>query len=98
MQLCSDVNDRTYEISKSICFIVTRPKKREVFAADFRDRVVHHVVMERLEPLFEEHFIEDNYNCRKGKGTLFGVRRLHEQLRQCSNNYTKSCWIGKFDL
>lgn len=44
--------DGTYEIGRSIAFIVTKPKKREVFAADFRDRVVHHLVMLRLEPLF----------------------------------------------
>ena len=44
--------DGTYEIGRSIAFIVTKPKKREVFAVDFRDRVVHHLVMLRLEPLF----------------------------------------------
>jgi len=72
-----DVHNRTYEMSPSICFIVTRPKKREVFAADFRDRVIHHVIMQRLEPLFEDRFIDDNYNCRKNKGVLYGVKRLH---------------------
>ena len=93
-----DVHNRTYEMSPSICFIVTRPKKREVFAADFRDRVIHHVIMQRLEPLFEDRFIDDNYNCRKNKGVLYGVKRLHQQIKECSENYTKSCYIGKFDL
>ena len=63
VKLWKDVNSRKYEIGNSICFIVTKPKIREIFAADFRDRVVHHVVMMRLEPLFEEVFIDDNYNC-----------------------------------
>lgn len=85
-------------MSPSICFIVTRPKKREVFAADFRDRVIHHIIMQRLEPLFEDRFIDDNYNCRKNKGVLYGVKRLHQQIKECSENYTKSCYIGKFDL
>lgn len=52
----------------------------------------------RLEPLFESVFIEDNYNCRKGKGTLYGVQRLKEKIKECSDNYTKDCWIGKFDM
>ena len=98
VKLWKDVNSGRYEIGRSICFLVTRPKLREIFAADFRDRIVHHVVMMRLEPLFEEIFIEDNYNCRKGKGTLYGVKRLHEQIQQCSNNYTEDCYVGKFDM
>ena len=98
VKLWKDVNSGKYEIGKSICFLVTKPKLREIFAADFRDRIVHHVVMMRLEPLFEAIFIEDNYNCRKGKGTLYGVKRLHEQIQQCSNNYTEDCYVGKFDM
>ena len=54
---------------------MTRPKIREVFAADFRDRIVHHLLIRRLEPLFESAFIDDSYNCRKGKGTDYGVKR-----------------------
>lgn len=43
--LCDDVNNVTYEIGTSITFIVKFPVYREVFAADFRDRVIHHLVM-----------------------------------------------------
>ena len=97
-KLYKDIMDGTYEIGRSIAFIVTKPKKREVFAADFRDRVVHHLVMLRLEPLFEREFIKDNYNCRVEKGTLYGINRLHEQVKECSENYTQPCYIAKFDL
>lgn len=75
--LVDDINDRKYVIGSSIAFIVTRPKIREVFAADFRDRVVHHWLIGKLNPLFERVFIEDTYNCRKGKGTHYGVCRLY---------------------
>lgn len=98
VQLHREINNGTYEIGRSIAFIVAHPTKREVFAADFRDRIVHHLIVHRLEPLFERVFIEDNYNCRKGKGVLYGVKRLHEQIRECSENYTRSCWIMKNDL
>ena len=53
VKLLNDINNRTYEIGKSICFVVTRPKYREVFAASFRDRIVHHIIINELEPLFE---------------------------------------------
>lgn len=98
VDLYKKVNSRRYEIGRSITFVVTRPKDREVFAADFRDRIIHHIIMQRLEPLFEKEFIEDSYSCRKGKGTLYGVERLRDKVKALSNNYTEDCWIGKFDL
>lgn len=98
VELWREINERTYTIGRSIAFIVTKPKPREVFAADFRDRVVHHLVAKRLEPLFERVFIEDTYNCRRGKGTLYGVRRLAQKVYEVSNGYTADCYIGKFDM
>ena len=89
VKLWEELNNGTYEIGFSDAFIVTRPKYREVFAADFRDRIVHHIIINRTNKFFEEYFIEDTYNCRKGKGTLYGVKRLHEQLKQISNNFTE---------
>ena len=41
--LCDELYNRTYKPYPSTCFIITDPKKREVFAADFRDRIVHHL-------------------------------------------------------
>ena len=55
-RLCDDINDGTYEIGKSIAFVVTFPVYREVFAADFRDRIVHHLVIKELMPYFEKYF------------------------------------------
>lgn len=98
LRLWYEVNTHSYEIGKSICFLVTKPKLREVFAADFRDRIIHHIIMMRLEPLFEDIFIDDTYNCRKEKGTLYGINRLYNKVRDASNNYTKTCYIGKFDI
>lgn len=82
VELWQELNNKTYQIGKSITFVVTRPKHREVFAADFRDRIVHHIIMHRLEPLFESVFIEDNYNCRKNKGVLYGVNRLARKIQK----------------
>ena len=98
VQLWKDVNDRSYQPGKSIAFIVTEPVQREVFAADFRDRIVHHLIINKLNHLFEAQFINDSYSCREGKGTLYGVNRIAEFIRECSENYTKDCYILKMDI
>lgn len=92
------INDRTYSPSQSICFVVTRPRYREVFAADFCDRIVHHYIALRLEPLFELVFNDRTFNCRKGKGQLYGIECLKQDMYDCSEGYTKDCWIAKLDL
>ena len=70
LQLYDDLVNRTYKISSSICFIVYKPVQREVFAADFRDRVIHHLIYNYVNPVFESIFIGDSYSCRKQKGTI----------------------------
>ena len=50
---------RSYRPGRSICFITNGVKPREVFAADFRDRVVHHLLVSHGERLFEPIFIHD---------------------------------------
>lgn len=92
------INARTYTPGKSICFVVTRPRYREVFAASFEDKIVHHYIAEKLEPLFEKIFNPRTYNCRKGKGQLYGVDILKNDIRECSQNYKKDCYILKLDL
>lgn len=92
------INNRTYQPGKSICFVVTRPRYREVFAATFEDRIVHHWIALRLEPLFEEVFSPRTFNCRKGKGQMYGVNMLYNDIKECSQNYTHDCYIAKLDL
>jgi hypothetical protein len=98
VELWREINSGTYHPSRSIAFIINKPVKREVFAADFRDRVVHHLIAQRIVPLLEEQFINDSYSTRKGKGTLYGILKIEEHIRQCSENYTKDCHILKIDI
>jgi len=97
LKLTDEINSRTYEIGISRAFIITDPKIREVFAADFRDRIVHHLVIRELEPYFESYFIKDTYSCMKGRGTLHGVQRLSALIEEKSENYTKPYYIAKLD-
>ena len=92
------INTRSYLPGKSICFVVTRPRYREVFAASFEDRIVHHYMGLRLEPLFEKIFSPRTFNCRKGKGQLYGIKMLQEDMKVASRNYTTDCWVMKLDL
>jgi len=96
--LWNKINDKAYEPKKSIAFIINNPVKREIFAADFRDRIIHHLIIKKLNPLFEKEFIFDSYSCRVGKGTLFGVKRADKFIRRCSENYTKDCFVLKQDI
>ncbi len=98
VQLCKAINNDTYKIGRSIAFIVDKPVKREIFAASFRDRVVHHLVIGKINHLFEKQFIYDSYSSRVGKGTHFGIQRVDKFIRQCSANYTNDCYILKLDL
>ena len=98
VQLCHEINNGTYQQGRSIAFIVNKPVKREIFAADFRDRVVHHLIFNKLNPLFEKTFINDSYACRTAKGTHLGIQRIDKFIRQCSLNYTKDCYILKLDI
>jgi hypothetical protein len=97
-KLYDEIINRKYKIGQSICFMVYEPVKREIFAANFRDRIVHHLIFNYINPIFEHHFIKDSYSCRVGKGTSEGIRRADHFIRSCSENYQKDCWILKLDI
>ncbi len=98
LALRDEINSGTYRPRLSIAFVVDKPVQREIFAADFRDRVVHHLIINKLNPLFEQRFIYDSYACRVGKGTLFGIRRVETFIRRCSQNYSRDCYVLKLDI
>lgn len=98
VELWQDINRGTYQPGRSIAFVVTNPVCREVFAAQFRDRIVHHLIINKLEEQMESYFIDDSYSCRPGKGTFYGQKRVQEMIRECSDNYTCDCWVMKIDI
>ena len=82
-------------------FIRTYPVYREVFAAAFIDRVVHHWIALRIEPILEERFREQgnvSKNCRKGEGCLSAVHYLNNMIVEVSEHYTADAYIFKDDL
>lgn len=98
LDLKAALEDRTYSPARSVCFVTQRPKLREIFAADFRDRVVHHVLVDFLEAIWEPIFIHDSYACRQGKGVHAGVKRLQTCIRQVTANGTRPAWYLQLDV
>ena len=87
-----------YTIGPEVCFTIAQPVKREIFAANFRDRVVHHWIFNRINSAIEAGFIHDTYSCRKGKGTLFGIHRAQGFLRAASDDFRRDCWVLRLDI
>lgn len=89
----------TYSMGAYRSFVVYEPKRREILAAPFSDRVVQHALLNVLELIWNACMIEDTYACRKGKGTHDGVARLQRWLRDMSANRPLSeVWIAKTDF
>ncbi len=97
-QLWEDIVLRRYSIRPSLCFVANHPVKREIFAGDFRDRVVHHLVFNSLAPLYDRFFINDCYSCRKHFGTSYGIARMQRFMRQATKGYTATAYILKLDI
>jgi hypothetical protein len=78
--------------------MATRPKLREIFAADFREWIVHHVLVDYLEGIWEPKFIFDSYACRKKKGIHLGVKRLQGFLRKVTRNGSRGAFYLQLDI
>jgi RNA-directed DNA polymerase len=90
--------DGSYAPGRSICFVITRPKPREVWAADFRDRIVHHLLHNRVAPRFHNSFIADSCACIPGRGTLYAAQRLDSKVRSITQNWTRPTYYLKCDV
>lgn len=96
--LYNDLTNGTYQIGQSICFVVKKPRTREIWAAGFRDRVVHHIIYNRLSPKFNRSFIVDSCACIPGRGTMYGAKRLEKHIRSFTNNWQYDYYYLKCDL
>lgn len=98
-----ELTTKRYTPSSYTYFTVHDPKKRQVAAPSFRDRVVHQALVHTIEPLFEKIFVTDTYACRVEKGTHYGARRIRKFLQaaktyhgQDTKLYYLQCDIRKF--
>ena len=79
-------------------FILRDPKTRKISKSDFRDRVIHHALVNVIEPIFDKTFIYDSCANRKGKGTSFAIKRFEKFQRKVTKNYSSGGYCFKADI
>ncbi len=98
-QLHYELKYGTYKVSGYHNFMIYDPKKREIQAITYRDRVVQHSLCDNfLSPLLERHLIYDNVACRKNKGTSFAVKRIRYFMEQHYKKHKTNGYIVKLDI
>jgi hypothetical protein len=85
-----DLINLNFKTSKYTTFKIFEPKEREVYRLPYYpDRIVHHAIMNVLEPIFNGLFTADTYSCIKGRGIHGALRKLKTSLKDIDN--TKFC-------
>lgn len=98
VRLWREIHDGSYVIGPSIAFVVTKPKVREIWAADFRDRIVHHLIYNAIAGRFECAFVRDSYGSLRGRGIHDGMHRARYFARAVSRNYSRMAYVAKIDI
>lgn len=97
--LIGQLRDKTYRISPYNEFKVYEPKERVIQTTSFKDKVIQHSLCDNvIMPRLQRIFVYDNCAGQKGKGTLFGLNRLSEQMEQFYKTYGSSGYILKCDV
>lgn len=98
IKLLNDINNRTYFSDGNYAFVVTIPKPREIFATEFRNRVVHHYLYKRIMPLINKKVPYRTFSNRKGLGGDKAIQQLRCDVYEMSNGFTSDCHIMKIDI
>lgn len=93
-----EINDCAWTPSGHMCFVVESPKIREVWASPFADRVVHHVVYNRLRPRFEPGFIATSFACIPNRGTGGAASWAQKAARRVTRGWSTSAYVGQIDI
>lgn len=93
------MQNKTYAVSDYAEFKVYEPKERIVQTTSFKDKVIQHCLCDNvIMPRLQHVFIRDNCAGQKGKGTLFGLNRLSDQMQQFHAKYGMDGYILKCDV
>jgi RNA-directed DNA polymerase len=92
--LQKELISQTYQPGEYTVFKIIAPKPRQISAAPYRDRVVHHALCNIITPIFERSFIADSYANRVGFGTHKALRKFTEFAR--SSRYILQCDLSKY--
>ena len=77
------LQSKTYVPKPMRVFIADNGSKpREIYAPHYFDRVIHHLLVPKLEKIISHKFIHDSTANQKNKGTHFAVARLQKMMRR----------------
>lgn len=97
--LINQLKNKTYLVSSYVEFKVYEPKERVIQTTSFKDKVVQHSLCDNvIMPRLQKIFIRDNCAGQIGKGTLFGLDRLSEQMQEFYQRYGQKGYILKCDI
>jgi len=94
VRLRKQLLEESYSPGAYRSFTILEPKPRQISAAPFRDRVVHHALTRVLEPVFERRFSPFSYACRKGYGAHAALRLAREACKRYP--YVLKCDVRKY--
>lgn len=89
LELQKELIEKIYTPMPIKTLIIRDPKTRKIGIANFRDRIVHHAIVNILNPIYEKIFIYDNYASRKNKGHHKALQRFDYFLRKVTQNGRK---------
>lgn len=96
--LLEELNNRKYVPSPSNCYVVKYPAYREIFASQFKDRIVQHFYMKEIEDILNKDFVKGCSSCIKKRGTSYALELLRRYAVKISENGNKDCFFLKIDL
>ena len=98
LKLREELLKQTYKPESLVTFILRDPKTRKISKSVFRDRIVHHILVRVIEPIFDKSFIYDSCANRIGKGNLFALKRFELFKRRVTYNLKSEAFCLKADI
>lgn len=92
------LKNQTYSPKQLVTFILRDPKTRKISKSDFRDRIVHHALVNIIEPIFDKGFTYDSCANRKGKGNIFAMKRFDKFKKIVTYNLKTEAFCLKADV
>lgn len=98
ISLHQDLVGQKYRPGRSVRFVVSKPKVREIFAANFRDRVIHHLVVSELDKIWNPKLSSHAFACIKGRGPLAALKKACHSVRRLSQGGRQPVFALQVDI
>lgn len=96
-KLYTELVNNSYRVSKYKKLIIYEPKKRILSKPNYRDRIIHHAIIQILEPILTKCFISQTYSCIRNRGLHKGLKVLNSYLKDAENTkYVLKLDVKKF--